>query len=196
MGSPFQFGQAVLEPIVQPLYDRITVAAGTTGASRFFITTAGKGSRDIFSGITGGGQLSAPRMFVAYAFRLVFSEDLVTAGGADGDLLPDLKILLYQSFYRFHVGVKDYVEVPSWYLPSGVGTAGYSAGGGVAAGGTQSATSGVPAFFSRFSIEKRKIALPPQQAFFGEYNLLTGATTAADRDIWNVVDGEFGFEVQ
>jgi hypothetical protein len=193
MGSPFQFGQAVLEPIVQPIYDNVTIAAGTTGASRFFITTTGKTSRDIFSGITGGGQLSAPRLFVAYGFRLVFSEDLITGGGADANIGPDLKVLLYQSFFRFHVGVKDYVEVPAFYLPSGVGTAGYASG--LAAATAQSAVSGVPAFYSRFSIEKRKIAIPPQQSFFGEINVVAG-TTADDRDVWCVSDGEFGFEVQ
>ncbi|HET6495048.1 MAG TPA: hypothetical protein VFH61_06765 [Thermoleophilia bacterium] len=188
LGSPFQFGQAVLEPIVQPLYDNETIAAGTAGATRFFITTAAKTELNIFSGITGGGQLSAPRMFVIYGIRLVWSEDKTVA-----DLAPDLKALLYGSWFRMRVGVKNYIEVPSHYLPSGVGTAGYASG--LAAAGAQTATSGVPAFFSRFSIEKRRIAIPPQQSFFGELNVETTATVS-DTPLWVYLDGEFGQEVQ
>lgn len=191
LGSPFQFGQAVLEPIVQPLYDNETIAAGTSGATRFFITTAGKTELNIFSGITGGGQLSAPRMFVIYGIRLVWSEDV-----ADANLLADLKSLLYGSWFRLRVGVKNYIEVPAHYLPSGVGIAGFAAlDAQVGATERSTATSGVPAFFSRFSIEKRRIAIPPQQSFFGELNVETTAT-GADRDLWVYLDGEFGQEVQ
>jgi len=187
MGSPFQFGQAVLEPIVQPLYDSENIAAAV-GVTRFFITTAGKNELFIFSGITGGGQLSAPRMFVIYGCRLVWTENV-----ADAALLPDLKTLLYSSWFRLRVGVKNYIEVPSHYLPSGVGIAGFAATT-VAATSFQTATSGVPAFFSRFSIEKRRIAIPPQQSFFGELNVVTAAANA--RRLWVYLDGEFGQEVQ
>jgi hypothetical protein len=188
MGSPFQFGQAVLEPIVQPLYDSESIAAAT-GATRFFITTAGKGEQFIYSGITGGGQLSAPRMFVIYGIRLVWSESVTP----DTAVLSDLKTLLYASWFRLRVGVKNYIEVPSHYLPAGVGIAGFAATT-VAGTSFQTATSGVPAFFSRMSIEKRRIAIPPQQSFFGELNVTTAAVNA--RRLWVYLDGEFGQEVQ
>ena len=84
--------------------------------------------------------------------------------------------------------------MPSFYLPGGVGIAGFAATT-VAASSFQTATSGVPAFFSRFSIEKRRIAIPPQQAFFGELNGVGIAGMGSNRDVWNFLDGEFGQEV-
>lgn len=192
MGSPFSFGQAVLEPIVQPIYDRVTVLAATPNVQhRFFQNLAGKNERDFFSQITGGGQLSAPKLAVVYGIRLVWSEAVAT----DTDILPDLKLLLYNSWYRLKIGVKNYVEVPSFYLPGGVGIAGFAGSNSAAAIDYQTATSGVPAFFSRFSIEKRRIAIPPQQAFFGELNGVGIAGMGSDRDCWNFLDGEFGQEV-
>lgn len=191
MGSPFSFGQAVLEPIVQPIYDRVTVlSAGPNVQHRFFQNLAGKSERDFFSQITGGGQLSAPKLAVIYGIRLVFSE----AVAVDLNILPDLKLLMYNSWYRLKIGVKNYVEVPSFYLPGGVGIAGFAATT-TAATDLQTATNGVPAFFSRFSIEKRRIAIPPQQAFFGELNGVGIAGMGSDRDVWNFLDGEFGQEV-
>ncbi len=191
VGSPFSFGQAVLEPIIQPIYDRVTVlAAGPNVQHRFFVNLAGKNERDYFSQITGGGQLSAPKLAVIYGLRLVWSENVAV----DANILPDLKLLLYNSWYRLRIGVKNYVEVPSHYLPGGVGTAGFAAT--TVAGSTfQSAVSGVPAFFSRFSIEKRRIAIPPQQAFFGELNGVNIVGMGSNRDVWNYLDGEFGQEV-
>ena len=193
MGSPFSFGQAVLEPIVQPIYDRVTVlAAGPNVQHRFFTNLAGKTERDFFSQITGGGQLSAPKLAVIYGIRLVFSE----AVAIDTNILPDLKLLLYNSWYRLKIGVKNYVEVPSHYLPGGCGIAGFAAtDGNVGATNFQTATNGVPAFFSRFSIEKRRIAIPPQQAFFGELNGVGIVGMGSNRDVWNYADGEFGQEV-
>ena len=191
MGSPFSFGQAVLEPIVQPIYDRVTVLSATPNVQhRFFQDLAGKTERDFFSQITGGGQLSAPKLAVIYGLRLVWSEAVAT----DTDILPDLKLLMYNAWYRLKIGVKNYVEVPAFYLPGGVGIAGFAATTNVASE-FQTATSGVPAFFSRFSIEKRRIAIPPQQAFFGELNGVGIAGMGSNRDCWNFLDGEFGQEV-
>jgi hypothetical protein len=196
VGSPFQFGQAVLEPIVQPVYDRVVVTtAAPNGNFRFFTVVAGKTEREIFPGITGGGQFSAPRMAVIYGSRIHVDEDI-----GDATQVTDLKNILYNSFYRFHVGVKDYLVGPTFLFPSGLGIAGFAALDGQAAPTTvASATNGVPAFHSHLSIAKRKIAIPPQQAFFGEM-VIAGATTptpgGVDIEVWNVLDSEFGFEVQ
>jgi hypothetical protein len=82
---------AVTQLIVQPIYDRVTVlAAGPNVQHRFFQNLAGKNERDFFSQITGGGQLSAPKLAVIYGIRLVFSE----AVAVDLNILPDLKLLL------------------------------------------------------------------------------------------------------
>ena len=193
IGSPFMFGQAVLEPIVQPIYDRVTILAGATGNNRFFITTAAKTERDIFPQLTTGGQLSAPKLAVVYGHRVIFSENVAI----DTNILPDLKLLLYNSFYRFHVGIKDYLVVPTFMVPGGVGIAGFAGVDGAAAlAQFQTATSGVPAFHSHMSVEKRKVAIPPQQQFFSDVNVSVGIVTASNRDVWVSIDCEFGQEVQ
>lgn len=196
MGSPFAFGQAVVEPTVQPLFDRVTVlAAGPNVEHRFFTDLGAPKVRglDFYSGITQGGQLSAPRLAVTYGIRLVASEVVAI----DTNILPDLKLLLYGSHFRWHVGVKDYLECPSFYLPAGVGITGFAAAdGNAAATNFQTAQSGAPVFLSRFSVQKRKVATPPQQGFFA---LLQGDTIAgmgSNRNVWCFLDGEFALEVQ
>ena len=75
--SPFQFAKPVIEPVVQPLYDRLTFTAALANPQqRFFITVAGKTELDIHPDITGGGQLSHPKIFVIYGIRLAFDEDV------------------------------------------------------------------------------------------------------------------------
>ena len=193
LASPFQFGQAVLEPIVQPVYDAVEVtAAATNGDFNFFTDPTGKTAREIFPGITTGGQLSAPRMMVVYGIRLHFDENVAAATQN-----VDLKNLLYNSTYTFTVGIKDYAVAPSFWFPSGLGTSGYAgpAGGGtIAADG--SSTNGVPAFHSHFSIAKRRIAVPPQQQFRGLLRVAGAAALNVDTEVWCFLDTEFGFEVQ
>lgn len=190
MASPFQFGQAVLEPIVQPVYDRVVLPAATpNGTFNFFTDTAGKTPREIFPGITGGGQLSAPRMMVVYGIRVHVDENIPAI-----TQVADLKNILYNSFFTFTVGIKDYLVAPTWWLPSGLGTSGYA--GTSAADGAQSATNGVPAFHSHFSIAKRRIAVPPQQAFRAVLTVAGSPAIAADTEVYCLMDTEFGFEVQ
>jgi hypothetical protein len=103
---------------------------------------------------------------------------------------------MYNCWVRFFVGVKEYLIVPLFYLPSGLGI---SSSGFDATGVTTNtaATSGVPSFFNRMSIEKRRITLPPQQNFFVELNPVNIAATHLhqNRWIWAILDGEFGREV-
>jgi len=191
IASPFQFGQAVLEPIVQPVYDRIVLTAATpNGTFNFFIDPTNKTPREIFPGITTGGQLSAPRMMVVYGIRLHSDENVTVA-----TQLPDLKNIMYNSFYTFTVGIKDYAVAPFFWFPSGLGIAGFAA---TTVAGTMNATAtnGVPAFHSHFSIAKRRIAVPPQQQFKGVLQVTGAVALAVDTEIWNFLDSEFGFEVQ
>ena len=191
IASPFQFGQAVLEPVVQPVYDRITLVAATpNGTFNFFVDPTAKTPREIFPGITTGGQLSAPRMMVVYGNRLHVDENIPVA-----TQVADMKNIMYNSFYTFTVGIKDYIVAPFFWLPSGLGLAGFAAST-VAATTIASATNGVPAFHSHFSIAKRRIAVPPQQAFRGVLQVAGAAVLAAATEIWNFLDTEFGFEVQ
>lgn len=191
IASPFQFGQAVLEPIVQPVYDRIVlVAAVPNGTFNFFIDPTNKTPREMFPGITTGGQLSAPRMMVIYGIRLHADENVAVATQTG-----DMKNIMYNSFYTLTVGIKDYAVAPFFWFPSGLGIAGFAAT--TVAGTTiASSTNGVPAFHSHFSIAKRRIAVPPQQQFKGVLQVAGAAVLAVDTEIWNFLDTEFGFEVQ
>jgi hypothetical protein len=191
--SPFQFGQAVLEPIVQPVYDSVELTAATpNGAFSFFTDTAGKTNREIFPGITGGGQLSAPRMMVIYSVRFHVDENIAAA-----TQVADLKNILYNGVGVLTVGIKDYAVAPLFWYQSGLGISGFVGGGGggtIAADG--SATNGVPAHNSYWSISDRRIAVPPQQAFRFVVTIAGAAVLAVDTELWVFFDTEFGFEVQ
>lgn len=189
LASPFQFGQAVLEPIVQPVYDRVTVTAAATNTDfNLFTDPTGKTNREIFPGITTGGQLSAPRMMVVYGIRIHVDEDVAVA-----TQVVDLKNLLYNSTFTFTVGIKDYAVAPTFWFPSGLGISGFQDAAGAQVG---TATNGVPAFHSHFSIAKRRIAVPPQQQFRGLLRVAGAAAMNADTEVWCFLDTEFGFEVQ
>lgn len=186
--SPFQFGQAVLEPIVQPVYDSVELVAATpNGQFRLFTDPTGKTAREIFPGITTGGSLPAPRMAVVYGIREHVDEDIAAA-----TQVVDLKNILYSSTLTFTVGIKDYAVAPSFWFPSGLGISGFQG----AALATGSATNGVPAFHSHFSIAKRRIAIPPQQQFSALLNVAGSPALTENTEIWVFLDCEFGFEVQ
>jgi hypothetical protein len=181
----------VIEPTVQPLYHGLNFVAAAPAQLRFFQGTAGLNELLASPGLVTGGQLPNPKIFVVYGIRVHYSEhvqnDAITA---------DLKVLLYNCWGRLFVGVKDYLVVPLFYLPSGLGI---SSSGFDATGVTTNvaATSGVPTFFNRMSIQKRRITLPPQQAFFFEINPVNIAATHLhqNRLMWVFFDGEFGREV-
>lgn len=190
--SPFSYGErAVIEPTVQPLYHGLNFVAAAPAQMRFFQGTAGLNELLASPGLVTGGQLPNPKIFVVYGIRVHYSEhvqnDAITA---------DLKVLMYNCWGRLFVGVKDYLVVPLFYLPSGLGI---SASGMDATGVTTNvaATSGAPTFFNRMSIQKRRITLPPQQAFFFEINPVNIAATHLhqNRLMWVFFDGEFGREV-
>ena len=194
--SPFKFGTPIIEAISNPIYDSVTVeAAGLASSYRFFVNTQNKNERQIHPDIISGGQLSHPKIFVIWAFRLHISEeDKIGTAGAFSTQLADVRNLVYNSWYKFHVGTKDYMVVPFFGIPSGMGLSGYFDGSAAAEGWVQNNNQGF--FGSQRSINNRRITLPPQQNFYGEIIPVDNAAEpTADVEIWNFLEGEFGREV-
>ena len=183
--------RAVIEPVVQPLYHAMTMTAAAPVNLRYFQNTGGLNELLAFPGLLSGGQLPNPKIFVVYGIRLVYSEFV-----QNDALINDIKIIGYSSTFELFVGVKQYVMVPAFYISSGLGVSGSGVDivGGVS---NLTATMGFPSFFNRFSIEKRKITLPPQQGFYCDLNprAVTATMMRANRLIWCMLDGEFGREV-
>lgn len=194
--SPFEFGKPVIEAISQPLYDQITIDdAALATPYQFFTAPAGKNSRQILPDIIQGGQLSHPKIHVVWSFRLVFSEEgsQDTANYIDWEL-ADVRNILWNSWYRFHVGVKDYLTVPTFAIPAGMGMTGFLDGFSTPVGWVQNNNNGF--FGCQRSINNRRITIPPQQNFFGELNTVDNATAPThDLEVWNFLEGEFGREV-
>jgi hypothetical protein len=166
MQSPFSFGSAVLEPIVQPMYDSIDLFSGLNDAARHrcFQNLAGKTDKEVSPFITSGGQLSAPRLFVAYRFDHRLELQLDSNQSIDQKLVEADKLKIEQAFsMRFHVGVKDYFQGPLSLLP--------------------------------YSIEKRRLCIPPQQAFYWEFDQVKAITLTYDWKLYAIVHGELGMEV-
>jgi hypothetical protein len=196
--SPFTFGRPVIEAIAQPLYDTIDIlAAGLAPPYRWFTAPANKNPRQIHPDIIQGGTLSHPKIFVIWAFRLTTDEeDLTDTTIKFSNQLFHFLNIMWNSYYRLHVGVKDYLIVPTFAIPSGLGTTGYFDGvaAGEPIGWFQNNNNGF--FGCQRSINNRRITIPPQQNFFAELQTVDNAVApAADMEMWNFLEGEFGREV-
>ncbi|MBU1173715.1 MAG: hypothetical protein KKD44_29445 [Proteobacteria bacterium] len=190
--TPFDYNsKAVIEAVVQPIYHMMTFNATTPATLRFFQATGGANEIVAYPGLLNGGQLANPKIFVVYGYRMHETEDV-----PNDALVADLKALRYNSWCKFFVGVKEYLTCPMFMVPSGFGI--FSSGAD-ASGVTTNTTgaAGWPTFFNRMSIEKRKITLPPQQGFYWDLTPIgiTAGQLHQNRNIWTILDGEFGREV-
>jgi len=160
--SPFNFGQAVLEPICTPLYDTVTIDRAAPNATRrCFVDQAGKFEADCSPQWMSGGQLPAPRMMVIeeIGFRLEPAEFIEEPEHER----EDRENILRNTWVRLKVGVKDYWTGKLSMLP--------------------------------YSIRQRRIALPPQQAFFLEFNVAGATPLHYNWRLTGILNGEFGMEV-
>ncbi|MFH1743764.1 MAG: hypothetical protein ABIH23_32570 [bacterium] len=189
--SPVTPNQPIIEGIIQPLYHMLTLLAAAPAIMRFFQNTGGLNELQSFPGLLNGGQLPNPKIFVVKGYLLQYDENVI-----DGALIADLKTILYNSWVRFFVGIKEYLTVPAFYLNSGLGikTGGADFIGGVA---NLTATVGDANFYNNMNIKDRPITLPPQQGFYMDLNpvgVVAGAMFA-NRRIWAILKGEHGREV-
>jgi hypothetical protein len=168
IGSPFGFGQAILEPIVQPLYDSVRLLAGGDahpGYLYLFTDTAGKTEKDIHPAVVGGGMLGAPRMFVLHNVRYELVPDVSHPGqGVTAEKLEhDRQAIVSAMSFRLNIGVKDYLVGPLAMLPT--------------------------------HVSKRRICIPPQQSFKVVLDLKERLHLHTGWRVYMFLDGELGVEV-
>lgn len=183
----------LLEFIRQPLYDEVDITS-TAVEFRFFITPRGSGGKTFWhTNLDTAGQLSVPKSHLVDGFRLVPYGKISSA-----NQLTYMRELLYnQTWVRFTIGgLKDYLVVPAWYLPAGVGIPGIIDQGGLTTATAYAQLSnGAPIFGNYFSIRSHPILLPSQQTFGFSFNVDAALTTiTTDTQLWVVLEGVNGRE--
>ena len=185
--SPFApAARPVIEPIVQPLYDVVTLATTLATDNLFFAVPrgqTGKTFRD--TNIDTAGSLPSPKIFVILNLNINVSQD---GASSLANQVTDLNDILYQTAFNLFIGTKDYLNVPTYMLPSNYGI---RANFGGAATDT-SAYHGGPIFRT----ERKPITIPPQQNFSANIQPKGTVTLNATRDVWCIMGGDFGREVQ
>ena len=221
-GSPPAAALALpmLEVVHQPIYSAIALDAAIIPAeTRFFnyaigdvVTGAGIGatvSGDIHTSQEIASALPTPKVFECRGIRLVMADmsaDLLTVLQtanpvplAPNTTLDTLKLIYWGTDFRWHIGNKDYLTVPTSFVPANVGI------GGVAG---QDATD-LPALDQRqivavqgggkyFTFQPFPLFIPSQQVYFGELrgSQVTAPTLAVAALVWCIIDGVQGREVQ
>jgi hypothetical protein len=115
--SPFTFGQAVMEPVACPLYDSVVINGPCpNGYFRLFTDTAGKRNADISPHIGSGGQLYAPKVFIAQGLRFALTPTNYYHDGQRESY--DRNQLLRNTMIEFTIGVRYYYQGPLLTLPA------------------------------------------------------------------------------
>jgi hypothetical protein len=201
--SPFKPARpALVEPIQQPLYASQEISTTPQSQVLFFQSTSGSaGSNSVFTNMEIAGQLPNPKIFVVRGFRLHVQQNVAVLGAAanSANAFVDLLRIAESYWYRFFVGVKEYLKVPAFYLASGLG-AWLSVAGATGTAGTNdyfhTSQLGQPLHENYYKINRRPIVIPPQQNFQGELNLGPAlASISAARRVWNFLEGDLGREV-
>jgi hypothetical protein len=199
--SPFKPGRpALVEPIQQPLYSSVVITAAAPQAQLLFFqaTQGAAGQNPTFTNMETAGQLPNPKIFVVEGYRLHVQQNVAVVDGTLANFVGLLQII-ESYWYRFFIGVKEYLRVPSHYLNSGLGAWLSAAAAGAEAADEvfYTAQIGVPVHNNYFKIAKRPITIPPQQNFQAELNLgpALAVLTGVDRRVWNYLEGSLGREV-
>lgn len=190
--SPVNLGaRSVVEPIVQPLYDRGPVCtAGTTQIQYFKVPRGQAGKTLVDTNMDTAGALANPKIFVISGIRLHAQQDLTAALTN----IDDLKIILHQSYFSFDIGgnFKNYLQVPAFMLPSGFGVSGFAA---TALAAQDIVNNGMPAIHNFYSIQKYPIGIPPMQSFEATLNFPAAPTVTTETQVWAILWGILGREV-
>lgn len=203
--SPYKPARpALVEPIQQPLYSRVLLTAAAPEAQLFFfqVSQGSPGQNPVFTNLEVQSQLPNPKIFVVRGYRLHVQQNVNPIGVGAGavDTLRGLLQIIESYWYRFFIGVKEYLRVPAFYLNSGLGAWAAIAGATGTAGTNdyaQIAQIGQPHHENYFKIPRRPIVIPPQQNFSGELNRgpALAAILGGDRAVWNFLEGDLGREV-
>jgi hypothetical protein len=186
--------QAQAELITQPLYSTITVADAAT--STVFFNGTGAGNR-FLTNVDQNGVLPHPKFFRIGGFRLV-PDHIVSskAQATQAEQVSDMISLLTDGWYEFKIGdLKPYLQVPNYFIPSGVGPV-YRGMSNITAAATDFAYSvgNGQELFSNFLRIKHWISLPPLQSFQATITWSSLGLNASQK-ITNFLDGEYGREV-
>jgi hypothetical protein len=195
--SPYKPARpALVEPIQQPLYSQIVVSAAAPQAQLFFfnVSQGAPGQNPVNTNMEVASQLPNPKIFVVRGYRLHVAQNINPCSSVCPALLDDFLALIESYWYRFFIGVKEYLRAPAFYMSSGLG-AWMSIGSG-APFVTQIHQLGQPHHDNYYKIPRRPIVIPPQQNFQGEFNKGPALVSlSADRAIWNFLEGDLGREV-
>jgi hypothetical protein len=190
MVSPFDPGKkAIIELIRQPLYDEQALTSATVEQTFFQTGFAGRDFRQ--TNLETQGQLPVPKFFVIDGIRIVFTENKAKAAKID-----DLEDLMYGSFFKFILGgLKDYLVVPTFMVPSGVGIVGMQDQGANTAAAEVLATHGAPVLSNRYILRQHVITIPPQQSFKATISMPALLSSIASTETWVILEGDLAREV-
>jgi len=187
----------LIEFIRQPLYDQVTIT--TTGTEfRYFAIPQGQsdGSETKTPWHTNGlgaGLLPVPESHLVDGFRLVVDGNQTSAN----QLTTYRQLMFNKVWCRFEIGgLKDYLKVPFWYIPAGVGIPGFSDAGGLTGATVMTqVTNGAPVHGNYFGIRTHPILIPSQQTF--AFVIKADAALSSlggSRRVWTMLEGVNGRE--
>jgi len=190
MVSPFDPGKkAIIELIRQPLYDEQALTSTSIEVTFFQTGFAGRDFRQ--TNLETQGLLPVPKFFVIDGIRIVFTENKTHS-----TKIGDLEDIMYGSFFKFVLGgLKDYLVVPTFMVPSGVGIVGMSDQGANTAAATVLATHGAPVLSNRYILRQHVITIPPQQSFKASINFPAVMGSLTSTETWVVLEGDLAREV-
>lgn len=134
--TPVRGGRTMLEMRREPLYDTLAGDQTTTGIQRLFSVPIGSGGKNILhTNLELPGKLPAPQVFRVEGIELRFNQGLSTlsAGVPANELVANQaaawhnvkKELISTTFFRFVIGEKAQLEVPTFLIPSNQGIKGH-----------------------------------------------------------------------
>ena len=201
--SPFKPSRpALIEPIVQPFWSSEVLLVATPQPVLNFFPVPAASQGDPLRSFMSTNTFSNPKIALVRGFRVHVSQAI---GGEDsldvtGDRLKQLIQISEQYWFRFFVGVKEYLRAPVFYMSSGVGVWMAPAGAGGAAANTflYAPLLGAPQRENYYKIVRRMITLPPQQEFQSDLNRspnAVGAIAGANVRCWMFAESDIGREV-
>lgn len=167
-----RFGRVpgLLDESSQPIYDTLTITAGTA-SYRFFQTPIGGAKTRLQTNMTQPGMLPPPQTLVVMAVRIIIKSASTVIADA----------ILNNSRVEFKVGEKEQLVAPTMLFSAGAGTYNNIT--------TDIAQNGMPDARSIWALQK-PIVIGVQQNFYLDLIYDTApATAAAGKDVLVVLDG-------
>ena len=203
---------AKLEEIIHPLFDTEAFLANS-GTINFFARPRGqaavagniKTTRDTNMDVA--GQLPNPRVMTVTGIRVVISQISSDAAAAPAITYPTMSTALAafraiagETIFKFFVGTKNYLTVPTVLVPGNVGVS--LTGQSVAEAGVTEASDWAYTFFLQgdyFSLMPTRVKIPSLQGFGASVEFprtAQNAVAAAGNKVTVILDGIQGREIQ